>query len=73
MRPKAQIKTQLKPSDGEKVEAIVKEYGFRSNYEFIKTILQVFIKAYDPQEDEILTENLKEIFVQEVDTKLNRR
>ena len=70
MKPKAQIKTQLKPSDGEKVEAIVREYGFRSNYEFVKTILQVFIKAHDPQDDEILTENFRDIFTQQVDTKL---
>lgn len=70
MKPNAQIKTQLKPSDGEKVEAVVREYGFRSNYEFVKTILQVFIKAHDPKEDEILTENFKDIFTQKVDTKL---
>ena len=28
MKPKAQIKTQLKQEDGAKIEAIVKEYGF---------------------------------------------
>lgn len=70
MKPKAQIKTQLKQEDGAKVEAIVRDYGFRSNYEFVKTILQVFIKAYDPQDDEILTENFRDIFRQEVDTNL---
>ena len=70
MRPKAQIKTQLKPSDGAKIETIVRDYGFRSNYEFVKTILLVFIKAYDPREDEILTENFRDIFSQEVNTKL---
>ena len=70
MRPNAQIKTQLKPSDGAKIETIVRDYGFRSNYEFVKTILQVFIKAYDPQEEEVLTENFRDIFIQKVDTKL---
>ena len=70
MKPKAQIKTQLKQEDGAKVEAIVRDYGFRSNYEFVKTILQVFIKAYDSQDDEILTENFRDIFRQEVDTNL---
>ena len=70
MKPKAQIKTQLKQEDGAKVEAVVKEYGFRSNYEFVKTILQVFIKAHDSQEDEVVTENFRDIFIQEVDIKL---
>ena len=70
MRPKAQIKTQLKQEDGAKVEAVVRDYGFRSNYEFVKTILQVFIKAHDSQEDEVLTENFRDIFTQQVDTKL---
>lgn len=73
MKPKAQIKTQLKQEDGARLDKIIKDYNFRSSYEFVKTILQVFIKAHDPREDELLTENLKEIFVQEVDTKLNRR
>lgn len=73
MKPKAQIKTQLMPSDGARLEKILKDYNFISKYEFVKTILLVFIKAHDPREDELLTENLKEIFVQEVDTKLNRR
>ena len=49
---------------------LINIYRFRSNYEFVKTILQVFIKAHDRQEEEILTENFRDIFIQEVDTKL---
>lgn len=65
-----QIKTQLKPSDGRRLDKVIQDYGFVSKYEFAKTLLKVFIKAYDPREEEILCENFRDIFIQEVDTKL---
>ena len=65
-----QIKTQLKKEDGEKLDKILKDYGFISKYEFVKAVLTVFIKAYDPREDEILTENFRDIFTENVNTKL---
>lgn len=68
-----QIKTQLTSRDGKRLEIIMRDYGFKSTYEFSKAVLTVFIRANDPREDEILTENLKEILTQEVDTKLNRQ
>lgn len=68
-----QIKTQLSARDGQRLEKIMREYGFKSTYEFSKAVLTVFIRANDPREDEILTENLKEILTQEVDTKLQQK
>ena len=68
-----QIKTQLSARDGRRLEKIMREYGFKSTYEFAKAALTVFIRANDPRDDEVLTENLKEILTQEVDTKLYRQ
>jgi|GEM_PF-3986554 hypothetical protein len=65
-----QIKTQIKKEDGEKLDKILKDYGFISKYEFVKAVLTVFIKAYDPRENEILTENFRDIFTENVNTKL---
>jgi hypothetical protein len=67
-----QIKTQLKKEDGEKLDKILKDYGFISKYEFVKAVLTVFIKAYDPREDEILTENFRDIFTENVNTKIRK-
>ena len=67
-----QIKTQLTARDGQRLEKIIKEYGFKSLYEFARAAITVFIKANDPKDDEILCENLKEVLTQQVDTKLNR-
>lgn len=66
----AQIKTQLGEADGKKLDKIIKDYGFKSKYEFVKAVLTVFIKAYDPRGEEILTENFRDIFTQQVDTKI---
>lgn len=68
-----QIKTQLSARDGQRLEKIMREYGFKSTYEFAKAALTVFIRANDPRDDEVLTENLKEILTQEVDTNLYRK
>lgn len=68
-----QIKTQLSARDGQRLEKIMRDYGFKSTYEFAKAALMVFIRANDPRDDEVLTENLKEILTQEVDTKLYRQ
>jgi hypothetical protein len=65
-----QIKADLSVADGKRIEKIIKTYGFKSVYEFAKAVVMVFIKANDPREDEILPENLKEIFTQQVDTKI---
>ena len=67
-----QIKTQLKKEDGEKLDKILKDYGFISKYEFVKAVLTVFIKAYDPRENEILTENFRDIFTENVNTKIRK-
>ena len=67
-----QIKAQLKKEDGEKLDKILKDYGFISKYEFVKAVLTVFIKAYDPREDEILTENFRDIFTENVNTKIRK-
>jgi hypothetical protein len=67
-----QIKTQIKKEDGEKLDKILKDYGFISKYEFVKAVLTVFIKAYDPREDEILTENFRDIFTENVNTKIRK-
>lgn len=65
-----QIKADLSVADKKRIERIIKTNGFKSVYEFAKAVVMVFIKANDPREDEILTENLKEIFTQQVDTKI---
>lgn len=67
-----QIKADLSVTDGKRIERIIKTNGFKSVYEFAKAVVMVFIKANDPREDEILTENLKEIFIQQVDTKIKQ-
>ena len=63
-----QIKTQISQESGKRLEKIITDYGFKSRYEVAKALLMVYIKAYDPrEEDEILCENLKDILIQEAD------
>mgnify|MGYP000968881192 CR=1 FL=1 len=66
-----QIKTQISQESGKRLEKVIKDYGFRSRFEVAKALLTVYIKAYDPrEEDEVLCENLKDILIQETDYKI---
>ena len=62
-----QIKTQISQEVGRRLDKVIKDYGFKSRFEVAKALLTVYIKAYDPKEDEILCENLKDILTQEAD------
>ena len=65
-----QIKTQISQEVGKRLDKVIKDYGFKSRFEVAKALLTVYIKAYDPKEDEILCENLKDILTQEADYKI---
>lgn len=57
-----QIKTQLKQEDGKRLDEVIRDYKFKSKFELAKALLRVYVKANDPKDDEILCENLKDIF-----------
>lgn len=62
-----QIKAYLTDEQGEKVDRIIKDYGFRSRNDLGKCLLRVFLIEHAPQKDEFLCEVTRNLFKEPID------
>lgn len=61
-RISVQIRTHLYPEEINKLDKIVCDYKFRSRYQLIQTIIRSFLRAADPEEDEVVCIDFIEMF-----------
>ncbi len=56
------VATWISKEDVSRLDHIIKEYGFKSRYQIIKTIIEAFLKTADPKPEEVVNNDIEEMF-----------
>lgn len=56
------VATYIAKADVERLDYIVREYGFKSRYQIIKTIIEAFLKVADPRPEEVANKDIEDMF-----------